>query len=614
VRRQELIVTEALPATQDADDAKLLNLVRAGDAAAFAVIVHRHEHAARRLAGALTDTPADADALVAETFALLLAISQRGGGPTDAVRPYVLTALRRMHADRLRYRQLLPPADDQLLLDPGATLIDEDFQGLADEPIVRAFGSLPERWCAVLWHTEIERAITSKVAPIFDLTRGGVAAVRRRAKEGLRQSYLQIYLMQLTGPQCAPTAERLGAFISDSLSVRETGEVSEHLAECPACRAVCAELADVSSALREKVAPVILGSAAAAYLSTADESAPSTTATGTALAAVPSPAGTAQPSPTVLAAIAAAAGGAARAGTSSTGAPSTSTTAAVSGSAGPDGAASGGGAGSGGTGGASTGGGSAGGGAGSGGGADASGGDAGGGWPDLTQWAAWASRPSRWLTAGVAGLLVIAAVVVAATLATRGTATSHHGPLASAGATPTVSAAATQPALQTSAPATPAASKPAASPSASPTTGTTAELAAPPPPAAAPTHAAASMHLAASVSVAGLGRWHGDQVDFQVSDTGSKHTAGITVTITLPAGSLMFGAGRHGGPDGASAWTCQPAAGGATCQHGSISAGGQAAGELIIGVFGGAACGQPVQITAASGSHSASASSGGIPC
>jgi len=207
-------------------------------------------------------------------------------------------------------------------------------------------------------------------------------------------------------------------------------------------------------------------------------------------------------------------------------------------------------------------------------------------------------------------------VTVAVTLAAHGAAAGHDDSLASAGLTPTVSAAATQPVLQTSAPATAATSKPAASPSASasPTTGTTAELAAPPPPAAAPTHAAASMHLAASVSVASLGRRHGDQVDFQVSDTGSKRTAGVTVTITLPAGSLMFGGGRHGGPDGGSGWTCQPASGGATCQHDAISAGGQAAGELIIGVFGGAACGQAVQITAASGSHSASASSGGIPC
>lgn len=267
-------MTDAIPATADADDAKLLNLVRAADTAAFSVLFQRHEQAARRLAHELAGSPAELDDLVTETFALLLAITLRGGGPSDSFRPYLLAALRRVHEDRLRYRRNQPPTDDRLLLDPGAPLVDRESAGLAETLIVRSFLALPERWCAVLWHTEIERAIAANVAPVFGLTRNGVATLRRRAKDGLRQAYLQSYAARLTDPDCLAVTERLGAFIGDALPGRETGEVAEHLGTCAGCRTVCAELADVSTALRGSVAPVFLGAAAAAYLSGTDDSVP----------------------------------------------------------------------------------------------------------------------------------------------------------------------------------------------------------------------------------------------------------------------------------------------------------------------------------------------------
>ena len=58
--------------------------------------------------------------------------------------------------------------------------------------IARAFASLPERWQAVLWHTEIEGARPADVAPLLGLTANGVAALAYRAREGLRQAYLQM--------------------------------------------------------------------------------------------------------------------------------------------------------------------------------------------------------------------------------------------------------------------------------------------------------------------------------------------------------------------------------------------------------------------------------------
>ena len=259
-------MTEEIPAAQDLDDARLLDLVRAGDADAYGVLYRRHEQAARRLARELVVSPPEIDDVVAETFARVLDVMRGGGGPTDAFRPYVLTATRRVCYDRIESQRRQIPAAAHEPRDPGDPFVDTAVASLDRSLIARAFMSLPERWCAVLWHAEIEGASLAEVAPIFGLTRNSVAALRQRAKEGLRHAYLQMYVAKITRPECTPVAERLGAFVRDSLSKRETATVSQHLDDCEDCRAAFTELTDVNSALRGVVAPIFLGDAAASYL------------------------------------------------------------------------------------------------------------------------------------------------------------------------------------------------------------------------------------------------------------------------------------------------------------------------------------------------------------
>ena len=239
-------MTDEVLAAQDADDAKLLNLVRAGDTAVFEILRQRHEQAARRLANELAGSAADVDHLVAQTFAQVLDVTSIGGGPSDAFRPYLLTALR-------------------LACDSSAA----EGSGVPEEKsrMAAAFFALPERWIAVLWHTDIESASPAEVATLLGLSADGVAALRRRAREGLRQSYLHLHASRVDRPECRPVAEQLGAFVRDPSPGPESALVTEHLSQCDDCRAVYAELADVNLALRTLVAPVILGRAATAYLS-----------------------------------------------------------------------------------------------------------------------------------------------------------------------------------------------------------------------------------------------------------------------------------------------------------------------------------------------------------
>ena len=139
--------------------------------------------------------------------------------------------------------------------------------------IARAFASLPERWRTVLWHTEVEGARPAEVAASLGLTANGVAALAYRAREGLRQAYLQMHLSGAARGDCRPVVTRLGAYVRDGLAKRESAAVAAHLADCAECRAIYLELSDVNVALRGIVAPIILGPAAAAYLTSVSASA-----------------------------------------------------------------------------------------------------------------------------------------------------------------------------------------------------------------------------------------------------------------------------------------------------------------------------------------------------
>jgi RNA polymerase sigma factor (sigma-70 family) len=577
-------VTDEIPATEDLDDAKLLNLVRAGDVAAFAVLYQRHEHAARRLAREMVVSPAEVEYVVAETFGRVADVTRRGGGPTDAFRPYLLTGVRRVSEDRLQGQRRQIPTIERDVPDHGEPFADAAAASSDKSLIARAFVSLPERWIAVLWHTEIERASAAEVAPIFGLTRNGVAALRKHAKDALRQAYLQMYISGVTRQECKPAAERLGAFVRDALPGRETALVAEHLSECDDCQAVCTELADVSAALRAVVAPIFLGSAAVSYLAGTAHT-PTDAAAGTALARI-----------RVAAAGSGPVAGASASGGSVTGAEADAADAGALTGFMPPGDAP---------------------------------------WYAATDDQAGqrgisrlrqASRLTQWLAGGVAAVVAVFAVAFAVNLTGNKTPLGPARPQSQAGATLAPASLTSSGQPQPHGSKSPSARRPSASASPRPSSGATTSSSAStsPPPAVSPPPAtptptptlSASAQLAATVSVAGGYFKDFGQVTFQVTDTGSAATGELAVTVTLPAGSSMLAdGGRHGNAaSDRNGWSCQPTSTGATCQHAAISAGAQTSGTIFITLSGTTACGQPVELTATSGSTSVSAQSGGIPC
>src|SRR4051794_19052924 len=258
-------MTDLLSEVQTPSDAELISRVRGGDVAAYGELFTRHKEAANRLSRQLVRGP-DSDDLVAEAFAKVLSVLQGGGGPDVAFRAYLLTAVRRLHVDRVRGAQRLQTTDDLTPFDPGVPFTDTAVAGFESGAAAKAFASLPERWQLVLWHLEVEGQKPADIAPLLGMTANSVSALAYRAREGLRQAFLTMHISDLTDTECRWVNEHLGAFIRKGLSKRDSGKVQEHLDGCRRCTAMYLELTEVNDNLAGIIAPLLLGAAATGYL------------------------------------------------------------------------------------------------------------------------------------------------------------------------------------------------------------------------------------------------------------------------------------------------------------------------------------------------------------
>ncbi|MFF9778342.1 sigma-70 family RNA polymerase sigma factor [Streptomyces sp. NPDC013978] len=257
-------------------DADLIAWMRSGDDSAYEELYRRHAQAVRRYARTCCRDAHTADDLMAEVFARMLQAVRGGSGPEHAVRAYLLTSVRRVAAtwtSSAKREQLVDDfavfaaqasrgaeGSDSDTLDLGADVraMHEAEQSMA----MRAFRSLPERWQAVLWHTEVEDESPSEVAGLFGLDANGTRVLASRAREGLKQAYLQAHVSAaLAGnsAECGRYADRLGAYARGSLRTRAERGLRAHLEECAACRLAAGQIKEVASGIPAVVPVTVIG-------------------------------------------------------------------------------------------------------------------------------------------------------------------------------------------------------------------------------------------------------------------------------------------------------------------------------------------------------------------
>jgi RNA polymerase sigma factor (sigma-70 family) len=609
--------TEPLRLTSLRSDADLITAARSGDAEAYGVLYQRHSAAADRLARQIVKHPADVDDVVAETFARVLYAIKRGLGPAQAFRPYLLTAVRRVAIDLIRGQRKQIPTEEADLPDPGEPFADPVIAELDRSMVARAFTSLPERWSAVLWQTEVEESKPAEVAEMLGISANGVSALSYRAREGLKQAYLQLHMPDHTDASCKPIATKLGGYVRGRLSRRNSREVEKHLRNCAECTAAFADLSAINHSLRGALAPVMLGAGAAGYLAATHAAAATTAA---AVTAAQGAAAGASPG-------AAAAAGQAAASTAHLGLGQTITSHVSSVRA------------------------------------------------AAWQFAARSAGATRRLMAHRPVVPITASAMAAASLTfplwhlthpaagipatgpqygvsrTANSGGGHGGPGGHGGraghgqpgdpqqnsgpvpssspipsASPGHSKSPGSPKAPGSPKGKPSASprptksttptgSPSSSPSPHPSSSTSSSPTAPPSssptptpsptPTSNPVSVAAKAKLGVSVNVgSALNLGVTALVSVGVSDPGNASTGGLTTTITLPAGVSLVGLSS------ASGWSCS----GLTCTHAAIAAGTSASLSFKVLVVTLSGCGNSVFATATSGSLSASGNSAEVPC
>lgn len=249
--------------TETSSDPELIAGVRAGDTTAFGLLYERHVEAARKVATQYTNTAADVDDVVSESFSRVLRALQRGDGPDLAFRAYLFTIVRRAGMDMVNKGIRTKPREDmgeyEATLGYEASSDEPALEGFEHGMVAGAFKSLPERWQAVLWYTEVEKKSPKEIAPLLGLSANGVAALAYRAREALRQAYLQQHLNSADTLNCLEANTQLGAYVRGGLNKREHSRIDEHVNNCERCTALVLELQDVNRGMRGIIAPLVLG-------------------------------------------------------------------------------------------------------------------------------------------------------------------------------------------------------------------------------------------------------------------------------------------------------------------------------------------------------------------
>lgn len=241
----------------EASDEALVLRSRSGNARAFAELWRRHATAARRVASEFTAS-LDADDLVSEAYLRIYEQVRAGGGPTGAFRPYLYTVIRNLAARWGNADRAVQVADLDAVAEP--LLPDDPSLALDRSLTARAFGTLPSRWQAVLWYTEVEGLDPHQVAPYLGMNANSVAALAYRAREGLRRAWLQAHVNHagVTG-ECRWVSGRIGDRSRDGLGARDRKRFDDHIASCARCGIVAEEVEDISARLGVVLLPFTLG-------------------------------------------------------------------------------------------------------------------------------------------------------------------------------------------------------------------------------------------------------------------------------------------------------------------------------------------------------------------
>lgn len=228
-------------------DLELVCRVRRGDSEAFGLLYRRHVGFAMACSRRLSNDPSATEDLCHEAFARLLSSMRNGHGPSSSVRAYLratIQSVSRLWAERDRMARAASgiAGHRESGWDPLADLEERSLT-------LAAFAALSERWRKILQYTLLDGLTPPQIAPMLGIDALAVSALAYRAREGLRQAYLQSHISQSPLAACRPFSDRLGAYTRGRVGARERTHIYHHLTSCVECARLFATLRDVNERL-----------------------------------------------------------------------------------------------------------------------------------------------------------------------------------------------------------------------------------------------------------------------------------------------------------------------------------------------------------------------------
>lgn len=251
-------------------DEQLIGLTREGDMNAYSTLYQRYFSVAIRTARRATNK-IDSEDLVAEAFINVLKSIKNGSGPHENFKSYLLRSVKNTAATLGSTGDYKPKSefDEQT-----STFLPpvKDHQDTVIEKMVtvRAFQTLPTRWQEVLWYRDVEDLPVHDVAKFVGMSPNAVTQLIIRAREGLKQAWIQAHLNSVTvTAECSWVIERVGKYSRGKLTATEKFRADAHLLGCLKCPIIVEEADHLNSRLALALVPLMLGggAAGAGYLS-----------------------------------------------------------------------------------------------------------------------------------------------------------------------------------------------------------------------------------------------------------------------------------------------------------------------------------------------------------
>ena len=249
------------------DDAELCAQIRrhrpdsSAGRAAFGELYARHRAPALYFALRLNRDRSRAEDAVSEAFAKIWRAWASGNGPDTSFKSYLMAAVRSESYRRSATNRATAVVEPDVL----TFLAGNEPSNHADEvaerdQLAKAFKALPQGWQNAITMIDIDGRATSSAAEAMNLSSNSFSSLLRRAREGLRVSYLQQHV-EPARPECSDYSSELARYVRDQLSAKRTGLIEEHLRDCSSCRLQTFKLRSVNSTFQVWITPAALAAA-----------------------------------------------------------------------------------------------------------------------------------------------------------------------------------------------------------------------------------------------------------------------------------------------------------------------------------------------------------------